>query len=412
MFGLFTKYLVTFLRRAIVAALGVATFAPPALAQSTNHEPPPSARVRLGPLAVKPSVALTNVGIDTNVFNETHDPKQDLTATIEPQIETWLRLGPARLSTRSRSGVVYYQQYAAERAVNSDHEGRLEFLFNRVRPFIDASFLNSRQRPSYEIDTRARREEAGVTLGGRIRLSGETWLDVAAHRSRVNFDADATFFGTQLRDVLNRDVERLSAALRYPLTPFTSIVLLADTQRDRFELSPIRDSKSLRVVPGVEFDRRALVSGRAFLGYHQFDALGADIPSYRGLNASVDLSYTLLRSTRFAVRAERDVNYSMERVQPYYVLTGLNGSVSQVIVRPWDLRATWGRQQLDYRNVGALDNETGRVDRIRRYGLGLGYRLNTDMRVGVDLDYYRRESEHEGRQYETLRAGTSVTYGF
>jgi len=34
------------------------------------------------------------------------------------------------------------------------------------------------------------------------------------------------------------------------------------------------------------------------------------------------------------------------------------------------------------------------------------------MRVGVDLDYYRRESEHEGRQYETLRAGTSVTYGF
>lgn len=412
MAGFFTQPPVTCRLRAIVAAIGLATFAPPALAQSTSHGPPSSARVRLGPLAVKPTVALTNVGIDTNVFNETDDPKQDVTATIEPQIETWLRLGPARLTSRSRSGLVYYQQYRGERAVNSDHEARLEFLFNRIRPFVDASFLNSRQRPSYEIDARARREETGVTLGGRIRLLGDTWLDVAAHRSRVNFDADATYFGTQLRDVLNRDVERLSATLRYPLTPFTSIVMLADTQRDRFELSPIRDAKSLRVVPGIEFDSRALVSGRAFLGYHQFDALDAGIPSYRGLNASVDLSYTLLGSTRFEARAERDVNYSMERAQPYYVLTGWNGSVSQMIVQPWDLRATWGRQQLDYRDVGALDNQTGRVDRIRRYGLGLGYRLSSDMRLGLDLDYYRRESAYEGRQYETLRAGTSVTYGF
>ena len=397
---------------ASAAAIAIALLARPALAQYANNEPPSSARLRVGPLVIKPSVALTDFGIDTNVFNETHDPKRDVTATIEPQIETWLRAGPARLNTRSRSGLVYYQQYQGERSLDSDHEAKLEFLFGRMRPFVDASFLNSRQRPGYEIDTRAQRQEAGMTAGGRLRLAGDTWLDVAAHRSRVNFDADATFFGTQLREVLNRDVERASATLRYPVTPYTTIVMLADMQRDRFELSPDRNSESLRVLPGVEFDARALVSGRAYAGYRRFDPLDRDMPSYRGVNASIDLVYTLLRSTKFAVRAERDVNYSMERTQPYYVLTGVNGSLSQAIVRPWDLRAAWGRQQLDYRDAGALGSRSGRVDRVRSYGLGLGYRLSGDMRVGFDVNYYRRESDNEGRQYETLQAGTSVTYGF
>jgi hypothetical protein len=399
--------------RAIASAIALASLATtPALAQYANNEPPSNARLRLGPLVVKPSVALTDFGIDTNVFNETHDPKQDVTATIEPQIETWLRAGPARLSTRSRSGMVYYQQYQGERSLNSDHEAKLEFLFGRMRPFVDASVLNSRQRPGYEIDTRAQRQEAGMSVGGRLRLAGDTWLDVAAHRSRVNFDADATFFGTELREVLNRDVERASAALRYPLTPYTSIVMLTDIQRDRFELSPDRDSESLRVLSGIELDARALVSGRAYAGYHRFDPLDGDMPSYRGVNASIDLVYTMLRSTKVAVRAERDVNYSMERTQPYYVLTGLNGSLTQAIVRQWDIRATWGRQQLDYRDAGALGTRSGRVDRVRSYGLGFGYRLNRDMRVGFDVNYYRRESDNAGRQYEGVRTGTSVTYGF
>ena len=395
----------------LATAIGV-MMAIPSYAQYASSEPPQNARMRVGPLVVKPSVGLTDFGIDTNVFNETHEPKQDVTATIAPQIETWLRLGPARLITRSRSGLVYYQQYQGERSVNADHEARLEFLFTRMRPFVDGSLLNSRQRPGYEIDTRARREETGITAGARLRIAGDTWLEAAAHRSRVNFDADAMFFSTELREVLNRDVERASATLRYPVTPYTSIVVLADVQRDRFEMSPDRDSTSLRVLPGIEFDPRALISGRAYAGYRRLDPLRGDMPSYRGVNASIDLAYTLLRSTRFAARAERDVHYSMERTQPYYVLTGVNGSVTQALIRPWDLRAAGGRQQLHYRDAGAPANRSGRVDRVLSYGLGFGYRINTDMRIGFDVNYYRRESDIEGRQYETVKAGTSVTYGF
>jgi hypothetical protein len=394
---------------AAVLAIGWATAAP-AFGQS-NDEDAASAKFRLGPLAVKPSVALTNLGIDTNVFNESDDPRRDVTASVEPRVETWLRLGRARLSSRSHGEFVYFQQYEGERSLNSDHQARLELLFNRIKPFAEASFLSSRQRPGYEIDARAQRQETGAKAGARIRLAGETWLELTAHRSRVSFDPEAEFLGTNLREVLNRDVDRASAGIRYPLTPLTTIVLLADTQRDRFALSPIRDSKSLRIIPGIEFDSRALISGRAYVGYHRFDALGTGVPGYRGVYASVDLAYAMLGSTKFSARAERDVNYSFEILQPYYLLTGVSGSVSQVIVRPWDLKMTWGRQQLDYR-YGTLDNTAGRVDHVQRYGAGLGYRISPDTRVGVDLDYYRRESAAAGRQYDSLRAGTSVTYGF
>jgi hypothetical protein len=39
---------------------------------------------RYGPLTMTPSIALNNFGQDGNVFNEPENPKQDLTASIQP----------------------------------------------------------------------------------------------------------------------------------------------------------------------------------------------------------------------------------------------------------------------------------------------------------------------------------------
>src|SRR3954466_2939518 len=61
--------------------------ATPALAQL---EPPPPEtsrfRVRIGPLTINPSIGLTNIGYDNNVFNTPVglDPKGDFTFTVTP----------------------------------------------------------------------------------------------------------------------------------------------------------------------------------------------------------------------------------------------------------------------------------------------------------------------------------------
>ena len=72
-------------------ALALLILTVPASAQQELLPPPPDAennvsRLRLGPFWLNPSIALTNAGIDTNVFNEpdSHNPKSDFTFTITP----------------------------------------------------------------------------------------------------------------------------------------------------------------------------------------------------------------------------------------------------------------------------------------------------------------------------------------
>lgn len=399
-----------FLRAALAAAIGVAC-AVPAFSQPADQDQSAAARLHLGPLAIAPSITLTNLGIDTNVFNQEGDPKRDFTAAIAPRADVWLRLGHARLSGRASVEFAYFRKYSRERSVNTDNEVRLDLPLNRIRPFATVSFLNSRQRLGYEIDARARRVERGATLGSHIRILAKTSLELTGTRSRVDFDDHAVFLGTSLRDVLNRDVERVSVTLRHRLTPVTTVVLLADAERDRFDLSPARNSDSVRVTPGLELGSRALIGGRAFVGYRKFDTLGPGVPNHRGAVASVDLGYTLMGITRFNFRAERDINYSFEASEPYYLVTVLSGSITHIITSAWDVQVTGGRQRLSYRRVGMPESAHGRVDRLGTYGGGVGYRINRDMRLGVSVDYYRRRSTVARRGYGGLRAGASITYG-
>jgi hypothetical protein len=56
-----------------------------------------AAKWRFGPLAVTPKVELKNLGWDSNVFNESENPKSDFTATADVPIDWWLRFALSRL---------------------------------------------------------------------------------------------------------------------------------------------------------------------------------------------------------------------------------------------------------------------------------------------------------------------------
>ena len=58
-----------------------------------------TARMRLGPLYLNPVLQIRELGVDTNVFNTFDDPKSDFTATLGPEIESWLPLGRRILIT-------------------------------------------------------------------------------------------------------------------------------------------------------------------------------------------------------------------------------------------------------------------------------------------------------------------------
>jgi hypothetical protein len=374
------------------------------------RDPGEDARVHLGPVALTPSIGLTNLGIDSNVFNEVDDPKRDVTFTVAPQLGAWVRAGRTRTEITARADLVYFHHYASERSLDGDVEGRFAVPGNRVTPWIGGGYRSGRQRVGYEIDLRSRRVTSDVDAGVEVRVGGKTRIGVSATRQRTRYDGDAFFLGSSLETTLNRRTDTYGLEYRQSWTVLTTFVAQAETIRERFEFSPVRNSNSLRIQAGLDLEPRALINGRVRVGYRQFDGVAAGLPNYSGLVAAFMTGATIGGRTRLELSGERDVIYSIEQRYPYYVLTGATLSVTPRLTRSWDVQGRVGLQRLAYQPF-ALDELLDRVDRHRLFGGGVGYFLGRDVRIGFNVDRQRRRSPIQQRDYEGYRVGVSVTYG-
>jgi len=368
--------------------------------------------MRLGPVGVTPSVSLTRLGVDTNVFNEFDDPKRDFTVTLTPRVDAWSRVGRSRVHVTGRSDLVYFDRYASERSVDSAIAGRAEFGGARIAPWLAASYETGRQRIGYEVDLRFRRQIGEVTGGVETRFGARSRIGVSLRRATYQHDPDAIFESRNLREVLNRRSEGVGAQFRYALTPYTTFAVEAQAGRDRFEFAAARDTRSYRVDTGFDLDPSALISGRGRIGYRQLEGVGSDVPAYSGLVASVAAGATVGGRTRLDVTTERDVTYSWEPDYPYYVQTGVLVTATPRLTDRWDVQGRIGRYRMAYRPVrGSETLLADRVDSYGLYGTGLGYHFGRDLRIGFNVDRERRTSPVQRRFYEGYRAGFSVTYG-
>jgi hypothetical protein len=245
-----------------------------------------------------------------------------------------------------------------------------------------------------------------------MRAASKTLVGVRGERRQVSFARDAMFLGSNLRDQLNRTQTVAGLTFRYELTPLTSVVVDASRSADRFEFSDLRDADSTQVTLGLRFDPYALIKGSGQVGFRRYTPLAGDVPGYRGVTAAVNLSYVAITDTKLGLQVTRDVQYSHDVDQPYYLLTGLTGSIGQQILGPVDLEARLGFQRLSYRDrVGSIVAAPDRRDKVQILGIGIGYRIGRDLRIAFNVESTGRESVVARREYQGLRYGTSMTYG-
>ena len=394
--------------------IGLIAGAPAAYAQPVPGETD-AARVRIGPLSVKPTFAITNIGVDSNVFNQSDvdHPRQDFTITASPKADWWLRAGRSTVSGTVKEDFVYYQTYGSERSINGAYRAMVTVPFNRLTLRGGGSYMETRDRFGFEVDARAQHTESGFQGGADLHAFGKTFLKLNARRARVAFDTDAFFLGNRLGVQLDRVMTGGSVAVQHRLTPFTSVSVTFDRTQDRFEFSRLRDSDSTSVVGGVEFAASALVSGSAAFGYRNFDPLVADLAGYRGPTALVNLAYVAHGWTKLGLEAVRDIQFSYDAAEPYYVLSGLTGTIAQHVFGRFDGIGRMGHQRLAYRGrIGATDPGRDRVDFVYSFGGGIAYRVGREMRIGFNVDNQQRTSVLQDRRFGGLRYGTSVTYGF
>lgn len=397
--------------RVVALALVCLGAAIPAAHAQDEVDPYTATRFHVGPLGITPSIALSNLGTDDNVFNDSLDPKKDTTAAVGPAANLVLRMGRSRLSGTASGQYLYFQKYDTQRSWNTNLDGTWRFPLVRITPFVLGSRTGTKDRPGYEIDSRSRRVDRAAGFGSDVRISSKTTLVLTGKRSWFKYDDTEQYLGINLGERLDRrsDAEELQA--RFTLTPLTTFVVRAQAVQDRFDVATVRNTDSFSVMPGFELRPQALISGEVFVGVRRFSVLSDTIPDYTGVAAEVKAKYTL-SATRIGLNVARDVTYSYEALQPYYALTDTGADVTQRITHAWDVVVRGSRQSMAYRNVVSTATPSDRIDRSWMAGGGIGYRVGETLRLGFDANYYRRTVDlDETRNYKGLRLGASISYG-
>jgi hypothetical protein len=367
--------------------------------------------VQAGPASLYPAIALRNVGADSNVYNDWTSPREDFTYTLTPRIYALIPVAGTRFVGTGTGDFVYYRTYKDQQTVNGFFQGRYEVVDARIRPFASASFATHRERQGFEIDVRARQTQTAIVFGANVEMTPITSLTGWVRRETTSWDRDEQYLGVFLAEQLNSTADILAAGARFQMTPLTTVIAVAEIQRDRFEMSPERDADSLRLAPSVEFDNGAAIGGQARAGYRIFRPLNPAIAEYHGVIASAGLQYRFADDTRVSFDGGHDVKYSFDAQQPYYLESGVRVKLIQRIVGPFEAVAIGERWRLRHQRIGGRSFD-GRREDIATLGGGVGIRLNREIELTFTIERTRRNSsEPVERNFERRRALASISYG-
>jgi hypothetical protein len=391
----------------VAATVLVVALPKPAMAQ----EEAAGARTRV--LSITPGIRIVDVGVDTNVFNESGRRDPDFTATVLPRLEAQVETHRFDLRASGSAGLVYYQKYTSERAVNPALDLKTERRFgSHLALYGEGRYGYSKERSGFEVDARIRRTGRHAVFGSRAG-GRRMRVDMRVSDARIEYDDDAPFPGGEPASNLDRTTRAASAELGYRFTRYTWMIFGADTGFDRFPRSPHRDVNSTGGFAGVRLEPRAAIAGHARVGYRVADMLADGMPDFSGITARGGVSFTWRDTLALSAGGERDLDYSFEADRPYFVYDLYEVGVRHALGGRFDIGASASHTTLAYRwfdpaaVVGSADGERYGAQ-IRGAAVSLGLRLTRQSRVGIYVARWERLGE---RPYETTRTGVQVTLG-
>jgi hypothetical protein len=386
----------------IVAGVALSSVAPAAAQNVPTSE---LAGLRIGPFYVTPAFAVPNIGIDSNILNESDTPHSDEVATLAGHVDVAAGRAGFRFATSSTVSTDVFRTYTNQNAVNHRHQIRLAVVGARVAAFGAAQYVDARERYNFEIDGRVQRYAFTANAGIEFRPSAKTTLVVQAHGADTTFDDQLD--GVSLNESLHQRTHRATVEWRWHLTPLTSLVTAVEAARHRFEESPRRDADRLRVLPGIEFATFAAMTGRATVGYESFDPRTSSLPNFEGVVGAVDLTLPVGSSTRLKLVADRDLEYSYEAVQPIYDVRAVGVSLLQRAGR-WEFEAGGSFRKLTYQSVAGDSPLPRRVDHGTTYRGHVRCHVSRQVLASVNSELTRRESPVHRRAYEAFRIGAAL----
>lgn len=394
------------------STIGIVFVASAVHAQTSDVYPPGS--LRIGPLLARPTIAVTDLGVDNNVFYEEADQKRDIVFTAIPGAELRGRIGLASIRATSRVTMRYFHTYANQRSIGPSQDMTVELPVNRLTVSGMTSISKDRERPSLDVTLRAKRLLFDYQARATYRLFSKTSLGVGVRRSRTGYADDAGPGERALAAALNRTDTAWDVTGRHAVTPFTSLVVQAQLSRDTFDAS-VRDTSGSGWTVGVVADRAALVSGSASFGRRRTKTPDPLQPiEFNDWTFAAVLSTVIRGTTRLSLATSRGLQYSVEPTDPYLLNRSAILGVTQRVTSSWEVSGSGGWQSLipTSRRLGApINGSLVRLDGAT-YQFGVSYVLASGLRLGLDGRHWRRTSLAAGGDYVSWRLGATLSYGY
>jgi hypothetical protein len=343
------------------------------------------------------------------VFNDDTAPRQDFVVKFAPKLDLFGDFGVLGLAAEAGTTFTYYHRFESERSIAEQVRGRLTARLSRVRPWIGAASVRSNER-TVEIDARAKRSDRELAAGVQFDVSPLATLMVSANRLDVAYSDDDAYQGTSLGEELNRMTDTVSASLRFQATPLTTLTFTGYVGRDTFEFARARDAESRGGEVAVNFGDEAVIRGRLSAGFRDYDPVDPSLAGFRGLTGRG--GFTTVFPWRAILGADyvRDLQYSYDEAEGYYVENGADVVYTQRIGGPFDVQVKVGRHALNYSARVASPEHT---EVLRTYQGGVGYSVDGGSRVGINYEFADRVGDTTvARPFSRRRLFGSFTYEF
>lgn len=367
-----------------------------------------SARFRLGPIRLIPSIAVTNAGYDSNVFATSEDVVSDWTATFRAGARFLVPFGSkVYLRADAFPQYTWYADLAERRFFGGEYTGSLYGFFNRLSVELSSAYYERYRIFSSELDSRV----FGKTTGGagriELEVSGPFSLYGTGDYSRIRFTQAG---GPPDEDVTrnDRDQYAVGGGLRYRPSPSWSISAgAAQSWAEFVTTGAIRDNRSTAYLIGFAYNQPRLfvnLSG----GYREGRAdNGSAFPEYSTGVGSLFVSFFPIRWLEVRGYGQRSVGYSLSLINPYYFENRIGGAVNIEILARLLLKGFAETGPNNYPLPELVAGEpVKRRDEARIYGGGLSIKIvrNAVFTGTVSRSVYESNIPGAGRDYTRFTA--------
>lgn len=367
-------------------------------------------RIPLGPyMALRPSLTVWRLGVDTNVFNSGGKPQASFVATFGPELGVTLKTSHLQVDASGRLALSAYPSQTSE---NSSEPGYGIAPSLTVTPRLTLrsqwNLSRSRERWSNELDLRARRREETFGAGITVRPFARIGLDVDGRDWKVRFDPNQTVSGVDLQQTLTERVRSLKGTLHLTVTALSDLTVSAVAASHRFPLLRSRDANATEITAGVAFKPTAMVTGQVEIGRLRYVPVDTAVPPFDGMAGHFALSRAFRDRTAVGVRAQRAAGASFQPQFPFAIIDQAGGWVQQMLSRRFDVLGEVYHERFSNRFVAPLTGEVqwSNTD-TRRYTSQFGVRVGRT-RVAANATYVERLYP---AGYHNLLLWADVSYG-